>query len=183
MPATTYRRARARSPSASTAPSAIDRRRRLRPTLASSAHDEFAAGTTYTDTFAVASADGTLTSIDRQHRRHRRSPRIRFRPSPASPTPVTFVENTVNATPQIIDGDVSFTDPDNNFDGGTLIVTGLLAEDTVAIRNQGNGAGQIGFSGGNVTYGGTVIGSAPAAPARRFTVTFNARRRRRRSRR
>ena len=30
---------------------------------ASSAHDEFAAGTTYTDTFAVASADGTLTSV------------------------------------------------------------------------------------------------------------------------
>ena len=30
---------------------------------ASSAHDEFAAGTTYTDTFPVASADGTLTSV------------------------------------------------------------------------------------------------------------------------
>src|SRR2546426_7752368 len=30
---------------------------------ASSAHDEFAAGTTYTDTFSVASADGTTTSV------------------------------------------------------------------------------------------------------------------------
>ena len=30
---------------------------------ASSAHDEFVAGTTYTDTFAVASADGTATSV------------------------------------------------------------------------------------------------------------------------
>ena len=30
---------------------------------ASSAHNEFAAGTTYTDTFAVASADGTATSV------------------------------------------------------------------------------------------------------------------------
>ena len=30
---------------------------------ASSAHDEFAAGTTYTDTFSVASSDGTLTSV------------------------------------------------------------------------------------------------------------------------
>ena len=29
----------------------------------SSAHNEFAAGTTYTDTFSVASADGTLTSV------------------------------------------------------------------------------------------------------------------------
>src|SRR5205823_6923163 len=30
---------------------------------ASSAHNEFVAGTTYTDTFAVSSADGTLTSV------------------------------------------------------------------------------------------------------------------------
>jgi len=30
---------------------------------ASSAHDEFEAGTTYTDTFAVASADGTPSSV------------------------------------------------------------------------------------------------------------------------
>src|SRR5438046_3470031 len=30
---------------------------------ASSAHNEFAAGSTYSDTFAVASADGTLTSV------------------------------------------------------------------------------------------------------------------------
>src|SRR2546423_5848178 len=29
----------------------------------SSAHNEFVAGTTYTDTFSVASADGTLTSV------------------------------------------------------------------------------------------------------------------------
>ncbi|AZD97384.1 VCBS domain-containing protein [Pseudomonas chlororaphis] len=31
--------------------------------IADSAHNEFAAGTTYTDTFAVSSADGTLTSV------------------------------------------------------------------------------------------------------------------------
>src|SRR5204862_357538 len=30
---------------------------------ASSAHDEFVAGTTYTDTFTVAAADGTTTSV------------------------------------------------------------------------------------------------------------------------
>src|SRR5205823_5457116 len=33
------------------------------PISASSAHNEFVAGTTYTDTFSVASADGTLTSV------------------------------------------------------------------------------------------------------------------------
>jgi hypothetical protein len=58
-------------------------------------------------------------------------------------TPVTFLENTVNGAPQIIDANVTFTDPDNNFDTGTLTVAHLLAEDTVAIRNQGTGAGQI----------------------------------------
>jgi hypothetical protein len=56
-------------------------------------------------------------------------------------SPVTFLENTVNAAPQIIAADVAFSDPDNNFNGGTLTVTGLLSEDTVAIRNQGAGAG------------------------------------------
>src|SRR5262249_57344240 len=33
------------------------------PYTASSAHNEFEAGTTYTDTFAVASADGTPSSV------------------------------------------------------------------------------------------------------------------------
>src|ERR1700704_1036943 len=74
-------------------------------------------------------------------------------------TPITFLENTVNAAPQIIAADVTFTDPDNNFSGGTLTVADLLPQDTVAIRNQGTGAGQIGVAGGT--------GST-------FTVTFNA---------
>ena len=51
---------------------------------------------------------------------------------------ITLPENTANAGPQLLDADVTFTDPD--FGGGTLVVSGLLAEDTVSIRNQGNGA-------------------------------------------
>ena len=39
---------------------------------ASSAHDEFVAGTTYTDTFTVAAADGTLDLGDGQHPGHQR---------------------------------------------------------------------------------------------------------------
>ena len=39
---------------------------------ASSEHNEFAAGTTYTDTFSVASADGTTHLGDHQHPRHQR---------------------------------------------------------------------------------------------------------------
>ena len=42
---------------------------------ASSAHNEFAAGSTHTDTFSVASSDGTLTSVDHQHRRQQRHTR------------------------------------------------------------------------------------------------------------
>ena len=89
-------------------------------------------------------------------------------------TPVTFLENTVNATPQIIAADVTFNDADNNFDGGALTVTGLLAQDTVAIRNQGTGAGQIGISGSSVTFGGTVIGSFSGGAGSSLAVTFNA---------
>src|SRR4051812_38875181 len=89
-------------------------------------------------------------------------------------TPVTFLETTVNAAPEIIDADVTFTDPDNNFDGGTLTVAGLLAQDTVAIRNQGTGAGQISVAGNDVTFGGTVIGSFAGGAGSTLTVTFNA---------
>ena len=140
---------------------------------ASSAHDAFMAGATYTDTFEVASTDGTLTSVT-----------INIAGTADATnsvptltglaTPVTFLENTANATPQIIDADVTFTDPDNNFDTGALTVTGLLAEDTVAIRNQGSGAGQIGVSGSDVTFGGTVIGSFAGGAGSTLTVTFNA---------
>ena len=86
-------------------------------------------------------------------------------------TPVTFLEN---AAPQIIAADVTFTDPDNNFDGGRLTVTGLLTQDTVAIRNQGTGAGEIGVSGSDVSFGGTLIGGFAGGAGSTLAVTFNA---------
>jgi uncharacterized protein (DUF2141 family) len=89
-------------------------------------------------------------------------------------TPVTFLENTVNAAPQIIDADVTFTGPDNNFNTGTLTVTGLLAQDAVAIRNQGTGVGEIGVAGSDVSFGGTLIGSFAGGFGSTLTVTFNA---------
>ncbi len=89
-------------------------------------------------------------------------------------SPATFLENTVNAAPQLLAASVIFTDPDNNFDGGTLTVAGLLAEDSIAIRNQGAGAGQIGISGSNVSFGGTVIGTFAGGNGATLTVTFNA---------
>lgn len=36
----------------------------------------------------------------------------------------SFLENTVNAAPQLIDGDVTLTDAEGNFAGGTVTVSG-----------------------------------------------------------
>ena len=61
-------------------------------------------------------------------------------------------------------GDVLVSDVDSsNFSGGSLVVEidsgGQAAEDLLSIRNQGTDTGQIGVSGSDVTYGGTVIGT------------------------
>ncbi|MFN7307498.1 MAG: FG-GAP-like repeat-containing protein, partial [Alphaproteobacteria bacterium] len=86
---------------------------------------------------------------------------------------VTFAENAANATPQLIDGDVVCTAIDS-LAGGQLVVGGLLAEDRVSILHQGTGAGQIGVSGSNISYGGVVIGTASGGQGSDFTVTFNS---------
>ena len=81
----------------------------------------------------------------------------------------------MNATPQLLDADVTFTDAEGNFDGGALSLTGLLTEDTVSVRNQGTGAGEIGFDGTNVSYGNVVIGTlAGGSAGADLTITFNA---------
>ena len=90
-------------------------------------------------------------------------------------TSIIFDENTVNATPRIIDGNVTVREPDHNFNLGTLTVSGHLGEDSIAIRDEGSAAGQIGFSGGSISYGGIVIGTATGGAAgATLTVTFNA---------
>jgi hypothetical protein len=86
----------------------------------------------------------------------------------------TFDENRVNAIPQLLDVDVTFTDADGDFDGGTLSLTGLLAEDTVSVRSQGFTAGQIGLVVANVSFGGTVIGTLAGGTGTKLTITFNA---------
>ena len=87
---------------------------------------------------------------------------------------ITFDENTVNGTPQLLDSDVTFTDADNDFDGGRLTLSGLRTEDRVAVRNQGTDAGQIGVSGTDVTWGGVVIGTLAGGSGATLTITFNA---------
>ncbi|MDP2260742.1 MAG: hypothetical protein Q8J89_13610, partial [Caulobacter sp.] len=87
---------------------------------------------------------------------------------------ITVNENTVNSTPQILDANVVFTDDEGDFDGGTLTVSGLLAEDRVSVFNQGTGVGQIGRSGANITYGGVIIGTLAGGVGGTMTITFNA---------
>lgn len=79
---------------------------------------------------------------------------------------VAFGDLTIRNTPQIIDAEVSVSDPDSdNFEGGNLTVEFVeqVTGEHLSIRNEGTGAGQIGFDSGVVTYGGTVIGTVPVS--------------------
>ncbi|WP_227814678.1 cadherin domain-containing protein [Nitrogeniibacter aestuarii] len=88
--------------------------------------------------------------------------------------------NFYEGDPALYDTEFIVTDADStNFDGGVLTLTvasGGGAGDVLSLRNVGTGAGQIGISGSNVTYGGIVIGtwSGNGDGSTPVTVTFNA---------
>jgi hypothetical protein len=87
---------------------------------------------------------------------------------------VTFVENTVNATPQVLDAAVTFTDPDGTFAGGRLTVTGLLAEDIVSVMHVGTGVGEIGLDAGYVSYGNLAIGVLSGGAGGDLVIDLNS---------
>ncbi|TKB92562.1 MAG: tandem-95 repeat protein, partial [Nitrospira sp.] len=96
---------------------------------------------------------------------------------------MTFGEGDKNFTEGalavIIDALPNVSDLDStNFDTGTLTITisaNPSVDDRVELLNAGMGAGQIGVSGTNVYYGGTLIGTqAGGIGAVPFVVTFNA---------
>ncbi len=74
----------------------------------------------------------------------------------------------------------SLTDVDStDFNSGTLTVSFIAGsdatEDVLGIRNEGTGAGQIGVSGSNVTFGGVVIGTwTGGSNGTNLIITFNA---------
>ncbi|PWS35941.1 hypothetical protein DFH01_20495 [Falsiroseomonas bella] len=80
---------------------------------------------------------------------------------------------TEGAAAQRIDPAVTFTQG-QSLDGKQLIVGGLLPEDRVSLVNEGSGAGQIGFDGSIVTFGGDAIGTATGGVGAPFVVTLNA---------
>jgi hypothetical protein len=95
-----------------------------------------------------------------------------------SDTSISYTENdpATKLAPSATAADPDLLD----FDTGTVTFqfsnsTGL-AEDRLTIVNQGNGAGQIGVSGSNVSYGGTVIGTFTGGTdgSTPLVVTLNA---------
>jgi Ca2+-binding RTX toxin-like protein len=69
---------------------------------------------------------------------------------------------TENATPVFIGNSATVTDDFNDFDTGTLtirIIGGNTPGDRLSIKNQGNGAGQIGLDGKIINFGGSRIGN------------------------
>ncbi|MBE9179966.1 DUF4347 domain-containing protein [Oculatella sp. LEGE 06141] len=79
---------------------------------------------------------------------------------------VTFNENEINDAFKVIDDVVTVVDVDSaNFEDGNLTISytsGGGPEDQLSVRNQGTGAGQIGFDGTTITFAGTAIGTIDA---------------------
>ncbi len=114
----------------------------------------------------------------------------------SAPATVSITVNPVNDAPKLqnteagalaytendaataITATTTVTDDSPDLDTGTLTVdysVGGQAEDRLEIRNEGAGAGQIGVSGANVTFGGTTIGTfTGGSGTTALVVTLNA---------
>ncbi|MDQ7250100.1 beta strand repeat-containing protein [Dongia sedimenti] len=86
---------------------------------------------------------------------------------------------TENDAPKVIDSSVTVSDVDSaNFNGGSLTVSFTAngtSADQLSVLNQGNGAGQIGVAGSNITYEGVVIGTfSGGVNGAALVITFNS---------
>ncbi|MEQ9407984.1 MAG: cadherin domain-containing protein [Fuerstiella sp.] len=107
---------------------------------------------------------------------------VSIKPANAAPV-LSFAGGTANVPenygPYFLSPSATVTDADSaDFNGGQMVVTltaNAAAEDQLTVRNQGSGAGQVGISGSNVTYGGTVVGTfnGPVTGSTPLTITFN----------
>ena len=100
---------------------------------ATSAHDEFVAGTTYTDTFSVASADGTLSSV---------TVNILGTNDAASDLIFSFTASPGNSLPNGAFGQMSLIDPDGGAGGYSFSLASLTAT-TLAGGAAANFAGDL----------------------------------------
>lgn len=81
---------------------------------------------------------------------------------------VTFGEALVNAGAQLIDGAADFA----GGSGGILVVSGILAEDTVSVRSGGTGAGEISRNGSDLALDSVVIGAVSGGAGADLVITF-----------
>ncbi|BCG93589.1 beta strand repeat-containing protein [Mesorhizobium sp. 131-2-1] len=91
----------------------------------------------------------------------------------------TSINYTVGSAAAAIAPSATVTDVDSpDFNGGSLTVaftSNGTSADQLTIQNQGVAAGQIGVSGSNVTYGGTIIGTfSGGTNGTNLVVTLNA---------
>ncbi|QHF27626.1 VCBS domain-containing protein [Pseudomonas sp. R32] len=116
--------------------------------VADSAHNEFVAGTTYTDTFAVSSADGTLTSVTVHITGSNDAPVMTAGGS------LSYTENQVATT---INSALTVTDIDSsNLTGATVSITSNFAtgQDVLAFTNQNGITGSYNAGTGMLTLTG-----------------------------
>ncbi|TGT83181.1 VCBS domain-containing protein [Mesorhizobium sp. M8A.F.Ca.ET.161.01.1.1] len=144
---------------------------------ASSAHNEFAAGQHYTENFNVVSADGTPTSVHIDILGTNDAPTVDLNGALAGTS--TSLSYTAGSAATAIAPTGTVADVDSaDFNGGSLTVSFTAngtSADQLTIQNQGTGAGQIGVSGSNVTYGGTTIGTFTGGTnGTNLVITFNA---------
>lgn len=103
---------------------------------------------------------------------------VEFASAPVITVPGTLAYGE-QAAAAVISPSATVSDLDSaNFGGGLLTVSigGVTSSDRLSVRNQGTAAGQIGVSGQNVRFGGTVIGiiSGGSPPPLRIQLNSNA---------
>ncbi len=89
-------------------------------------------------------------------------------------TTTVMAENDANATPQILDSDVTISGTTTDFDGDALTIsTTGGAEDQLTLNDEGTGAGQIGFDGANVTFEGVLIATVSSNGTNGLDLVFD----------
>ncbi|MCK5374650.1 MAG: VCBS repeat-containing protein, partial [Alphaproteobacteria bacterium] len=88
---------------------------------------------------------------------------------------VVFLENTVNSTAQIIDGNVTLSGGPANYSGYVLLISGPDSNnDQFNVQSTGTGVGEISVSDNNVLYEGSVIGLIVAIDTADMSIVLNS---------
>ena len=99
---------------------------------------------------------------------------LRINGSPVIAGLATGITYNANTSAIVIDPAATYTDPSKLYANTVLNIGVSSADSTVAIRNQGTAAGQVGLSGGTVTYGGATVATIVGGVGTTMTITFNA---------